>query len=309
MIRRLWILGLLATSCGNPQFEAFPWDREPNRPIDLRANLSVDEAPLMADVVLYLDLYRDADLELEFDPAVPDGFRGGFDPPVSQPLNDGVWERRVLRMRPVRTGTLTIAPFSLQLETGETAATSELMLEVTSLLAEAEEGIEAPAPPFPSPFPWQRWGLTALAVLIAATACFFFWYRRRRLPSTADSVPVPPHAKALRELARLREAPRRTPGEIEAFYVAVSSVLRVYIEERFGLHAPERTTEEFLAEVEAGGSLLAEHRFALRQFLEQCDLVKFAAVCPESARQDETLGVAEQFVESTRQDRIQEGAA
>ncbi len=124
-----------------------------------------------------------------------------------------------------------------------------------------------------------------------------------------DEVPLPPHIKALRELARLREAPRRTPAEVEVFYVAVSHVLRVYLEERFGLHAPERTTEEFLAEVESGDSLLTGHRNTLRQFLEQCDLVKFANLFPAPASHEETFRIAEQLVENTRPDRISQGAA
>ena len=71
------------------------------------------------------------------------------------------------------SGTLTIEPFSAKpVGTEETASTSPLTLEVTSLLTDAEGGIEAPAPPFPLPFPWQRWGLTAAAVLTAARHLF-----------------------------------------------------------------------------------------------------------------------------------------
>jgi hypothetical protein len=36
--------------------------------------------------------------------------------------------------------------------------------------------------------------------------------------------------------------PRGTEAEVERFYVEVSDVLRTYVEERFGLRAPERTT-------------------------------------------------------------------
>ena len=125
------------------------------------------------------------------------------------------------------------------------------------------------------------------------------------------------YTKALRELARLRAQSRRTAAEVEAFYVAVSAVLRVYLEERFGLHAPERTTEEFLHEVEhadASGAawLSTAHVLELRRFLQQCDLVKFAAQVPAETVHLQTLAIAVQFVEATRPDRparVQEGAA
>ena len=38
-------------------------------------------------------------------------------------------------------------------------------------------------------------------------------------------------------------------GRIKEFYERISGILRHYIEDRFDLHAPERTTEEFLAEL------------------------------------------------------------
>jgi hypothetical protein len=113
-----------------------------------------------------------------------------------------------------------------------------------------------------------------------------------------------PHVKAMRELARLRSAPRRTTAEIDAFYVAVSAVLRGYLEERFGLRAPERTTEEFLQELEQSPAL-AGQRQELRAFLSQCDLVKFAAQVPGEPVHLETLATAERFVAATRADRVE----
>ena len=314
-MRGLWVICLVCFwtgACGDSVSEASIWEPGPVAPLDLRASLSAEEVPLMGEVTLYLDLYRGADLAIEFSPTVPDGFSGDLDPPLSQPLNEGIWERYALHLRPLRKGSLAIPPFSARAEgRGDVSTTVELALEVTSLLTGASEEIEAPAPPFPSPFPWQRWIPIAAACLVAVTACILLWRtsRRRDLVPRGAEVPLAPHIKALRELARLREAPRHTPEEVEAFYVAVSQVLRVYLEGRFGLHAPERTTEEFLAEVEAGDSLLTGHRATLARFLEQCDLVKFANLFPGAASHEETFRIAEQLVESTRPDRIGKGAA
>jgi hypothetical protein len=118
---------------------------------------------------------------------------------------------------------------------------------------------------------------------------------------------VPPHTKALRALARLRVLPRTTPAQVEAFYVEVSQVLRTYLEERFGLHAPERTTEEFLSELEQGSALSTDQRRALQRFLSQCDMVKFAAQIPGEEVHLETFAIAEQFVETTRADGGRDG--
>ncbi len=83
----------------------------------------------------------------------------------------------------------------------------------------------------------------------------------------------------------------------------MSGVLRRYLEDRFGLHAPERTTEEFLRELEFGDALARGHRAELRRFLMQCDLVKFARHQPVERDHVETFELASAFVESTRSDR------
>jgi hypothetical protein len=54
----------------------------------------------------------------------------------------------------------------------------------------------------------------------------------------------------------------------------------LYLEERFDFHAPERTTEEFLYELQATDLLLADQKQSLGEFLSVCDMVKFARYEP-----------------------------
>jgi hypothetical protein len=111
--------------------------------------------------------------------------------------------------------------------------------------------------------------------------------------------PRPPELVAAEALARLRGRLPRSHDEVPAFVVEVSGVLRAYIEARFGLHAPESTTEEFLPTATAHPAL-AGHREMLARFLTGCDLVKFARHRPEPASMGELLATAEGFVEATR---------
>jgi hypothetical protein len=60
----------------------------------------------------------------------------------------------------------------------------------------------------------------------------------------------------------------------------VSDTIRVYLEERFDFHAPERTTEEFLYELQDTNLLLPDQKASLGEFLTRCDLVKFARYEP-----------------------------
>ncbi len=71
---------------------------------------------------------------------------------------------------------------------------------------------------------------------------------------------------------------------IESFFVAISAIVRRYLEDRFDLRAPELTTEEFLALAGSASSLSHDHQHLLRDFLRQADLVKFAGVHASAGR-------------------------
>jgi len=60
----------------------------------------------------------------------------------------------------------------------------------------------------------------------------------------------------------------------------VSDTIRVYLEKRFKFHAPERTTEEFLRELQATNLLTPDQKQSLGEFLSVCDMVKFARYEP-----------------------------
>jgi hypothetical protein len=117
--------------------------------------------------------------------------------------------------------------------------------------------------------------------------------------------PTPPHIRARQRLhaalAHIQD-PRVFCGE-------VSDALRIYLEERFRFHAPERTTEEFLVELQNTNILTVQQKQTLADFLQSCDLVKFARHEPTEAALRELHDSALRLVEETQHDRIQaEGA-
>jgi DNA-binding FadR family transcriptional regulator len=69
------------------------------------------------------------------------------------------------------------------------------------------------------------------------------------------------------------------PASAREFSIAVSDIVRQYIEVQFMVTATHRTTEEFLRDLlETSNAALAAHRNLLAEFLNQCDLAKFAGV-------------------------------
>jgi hypothetical protein len=83
------------------------------------------------------------------------------------------------------------------------------------------------------------------------------------------------------------------------FCIAVSDALRAYLEERFQLRAPERTTEEFLQDLQTTPLLTVEQKLGLTEFLQRCDLVKFARDEPTESALRELHEAALRLVDET----------
>ena len=122
--------------------------------------------------------------------------------------------------------------------------------------------------------PW--WLVPALlagaAILTLLGVGVWRWLRRRPRPRA-----LLPFEVALRRLEDIR--PLMQPQSVREFSTAVSDIVRSYIELRFGVTATHRTTEEFLHDLlESSKASLLRHRALLSEFLQQCDLVKFAGI-------------------------------
>ncbi len=121
--------------------------------------------------------------------------------------------------------------------------------------------------------PWVILAALGGVVLLAlALYGIWRWVKRRRKPRV-----LLPFEQALQSLEAIR--PLMLPASAREFSIAVSDIVRGYIEQRFDVIATHRTTEEFLRDLlETAKPSLARHRALLAEFLQQCDLVKFGGV-------------------------------
>jgi hypothetical protein len=124
-------------------------------------------------------------------------------------------------------------------------------------------------------FPWRGLVTAALLLAIAGIGYLYVWIRGRRrvMPAAPEATAGERAMKAIEEV-RAAGLPQR--GEYEAFYVALTTIVRRYLEERYGIHAETLTTEEFLLEAVHHPDLDSDERELLEQFLEHADKVKFA---------------------------------
>lgn len=226
-----------------------------------------------------------------------------------------------ITLEPFLAGTYTIPalPVNGRPKGDGTAAvlevtTEELQVTVQSLLPPNETAAGAQLKDIGPPLPLERrlqdlaWVVALLAAVLAAGVAGYRWWRRRQARTDLGQLPPDPAEVAHRALELLLAADLLRKGEIKLFHVRISDILRRYIEERFGLRAPERTTEEFLGEFGASGGgagmapdavLPVAHKRTLKDFLTQCDLVKFARHQPTESASMKTIDICRRFIEET----------
>jgi hypothetical protein len=219
-------------------------------------------------------------------------------------------ERRRLTLEPDRSGDLAIAPLAVYFHERGKEAESHFLTEEIPVKVAAIEDVGAldlrparsifEAPPEEgggSTLAWTAAGAGAIALLAVLVRA------ARRRPRRAPP-PTPPHEIAYDALRRLAALGLIEKGEIELFFVHLSGILRAYIESRFLVRAPERTTEEFLEEA-AGHAALGAYRARLGEFLALSDRVKFARFEPDEAAIQGAFDALKQFLAETTPDEPQ----
>ena len=177
-------------------------------------------------------------------------------------------------------------------------------VEVTSVVADDTAvdlgSIRGAVEPRPTKW-WIPVAIGAVLLLCVVIAMVLVITRiRRRRAERERFIRRTAHEVALARLQEVLDQDLIGQGRIKEFYVDVSFVLRRYIEDRFGLRAPEQTTEEFLGETRSAARLDRDDVEVLEQFLSHCDLVKFAAARPADHEIHATLQTVRTFIERTR---------
>ncbi len=150
--------------------------------------------------------------------------------------------------------------------------------------------------------PWIA-GLWLLAALVILAVCLV---RLRRRSAGADKPKDPAYIVALRELDKWRGDKFWAPDKQKAFYSGITDTLKTYIEDRFGVDAPEMTTAELFEALKQAEDLPADLREELRAVFECADFVKFAKHTASDEDNARALPTAVRFVTSTYQTVLEE---
>ena len=147
-----------------------------------------------------------------------------------------------------------------------------------------------------------RWFILGGAFLLMFVVSYILYRRKKAgmslLPSK-EAPPRPPHEVAFERLDALKASDLLARGEIKLYYIEVSEIIRQYVEGRYYIVAMEMTTTEVLEGL-AGADVSEEEFRHFRDFLDRCDLVKFAKVIPSAEENIAILDEAYEIVERTK---------
>jgi len=128
----------------------------------------------------------------------------------------------------------------------------------------------------------------ALAILGFVAWLVIRWLRRPKPEKGA-------RARALELLQRARaEITSASPYQ---FSIRISDILRQYVVEQYQLPITRQTSSEFLETIANSSTFSVDDRSLLGDFLERCDLIKFARYEATTADSELLLAEATRFVE------------
>ena len=225
--------------------------------------------------------------------------------------NDRVVSTYQYRLEPFLSGTYPIPAFTFEFydvnspeEKKYELTTEPIDIEVTSLLGEqrAELKIEDIEGVVNMPRPKSFALAWVLGIVFFGAATGLWLYLRRKRVKELVRIFKPAHELAYERLRVLVNEDLVVVGRTKEFYERISDILRHYIEHCFSLRAPERTTEEFLAELANTDVLPPAEKQRLGEFLQHCDLVKFAKHNPTTQQIQETFDLVKDFIKKTKSD-------
>ena len=248
-------------------------------------------------------------------PAYADSIVSGVDI-IKQLRNDTIRDKnhrlqieRRYRVSVFDTGVVVIPPVEVSYKANGIKATlssQPVKLVVKTLPVDLHKGLKDIKRPYNMPLTLKEilfWAL--MAILLAGTVFFLFWYRRKkkqkdRLPKIVLKPTEPPHVFALREMNILKDARLWQQGQVKEYYTRLTDILRKYLEYRYEIKAMEQTSIETMESLTKAGFNDNRLYSMLKEILDTGDLVKFAKYLPQPDKNESMLLNAFVFVNETK---------
>lgn len=155
--------------------------------------------------------------------------------------------------------------------------------------------------------PFWRQHLLIISILLILSCLglivFLYFKYRKKTQNLKDLTPkLSPYEQAIHDLMEAQTFMK--PGFDKALSTRCSDIIRQYLEKAFHLKTSEKTTEEFLHNIQKEHTFHEKSLEILAVFLEMCDLAKFAKIEFSHNEQQILLEKANRFLELAHKEEI-----
>lgn len=291
----------------------FGQSEKPASAISVESSVDRDKITI-GDLIKYsVIVRRNPDVEVQMPP--PGANLGMFeirDYNIAEPdkENKQIVEQINYSISTFETGEFEIPPLGIRYTVAGDTTVQELRTESIKITVESlkpsEEGdIRDIKMPLEIPRSYRQliFIIIVCVLVIAIGVLSFFFIKRYKegkslIPKRAK-LPRPPHEVALEDLEKLVASNLLASSEVKKYYVTISEIIRRYIEGRFFIIALEMTTTQLLDNMQQA-NIAPETIELTREFLENCDLVKFAKYIPTNEENEKIIQQAFDFVNQTK---------
>ena len=217
-------------------------------------------------------------------------------------IKTAVWQFEAMSFS---LGEKEIGPAKVTLrisDTRETLTSNKIKINIESVLGEDDKEIKDIKNNLPVQFPWYYYAaviaiLLLIFVIFLLIIYFIFKYLSKR--TSAAEILKTPEEIAEDKLKMLKSSSLLEEGKVRQYYQELSDILRIYLDGRYKIQAPDLTTSE-LYKILKGSDFSQETVQSMKALLGKCDMVKFAKFIPEDQFFSEDYNETKRIFESIK---------
>ncbi len=144
---------------------------------------------------------------------------------------------------------------------------------------------------------WYLYFVLAIILLMVIIYLAYKYIKKRNRKPTQEEIiqAIPPKEYALKQLSDLMALDLIQKGYIKEYYDKLSDIIRFYISRTYSIDGMEKTTAELYSMLK--NKVTPEHNRELKNYLLNCDFVKFAKLIPTQEDIEKDFNTAKKFVE------------
>ncbi len=157
---------------------------------------------------------------------------------------------------------------------------------------------------------WVQLNWNWIILVIVLIVSFFLWRHFWKKPVKVveeEKEIIPAHILALDALKKLLTEEAWKTKEKKLYYSELTDTVRTYLENRFSIHAMEKTTREIITELKSTTISESDKEY-LKMILREADMVKFAKFTPSEDDAFAYLNKSIDFVNRTKEiEKVKDG--